>query len=100
MYNGQEAGLDKRIAFFEKDPIVWGDGKQSNRSAFYRKLLKLRRSPDDPIDLIETGNNNVFAFHRGTAAKGVTVFANLSDQPQTITAQKKPLAPFGWTIKQ
>jgi hypothetical protein len=40
----------------------------------------------------------VFAFRRGTKAKGISVFANLSDAPQAITGQAKPLAPFGWTI--
>jgi glycosidase len=100
IYNGQEAGLNKRIAFFEKDPIVWDTNKLRHRSTFYHKLLKLRRSPDTPIELIETGNADVFAFRRGTASKGVSVFANLSDKPQSIIGHKLPIATHGWTIQR
>jgi glycosidase len=38
IYGGQEAGLDKRLEFFEKDPIVW---KASPNEALYTWLLKL-----------------------------------------------------------
>jgi glycosidase len=98
IYSGQEAGLDKRIAFFEKDAISWDAARLKDHSAFYRKLLQMRPRPDAPFAIIDTGNNNVFAFRRGTKAKGISVFANLSDAPQAITGQAKPLAPFGWTI--
>jgi hypothetical protein len=39
IYGGQEAGLDKRIEFFEKDPIQWKDYKYA---PFYTGLLKLK----------------------------------------------------------
>jgi glycosidase len=39
IYNGQEAALDKRLKFFEKDPIVWKDWKMTD---FYKPLLKLK----------------------------------------------------------
>jgi glycosidase len=98
IYSGQEAGLDKRIAFFEKDAISWDVAKLKDRSAFYRNLLQMRPRPDAAFAIIETGNSNVFAFRRGTKAKGISVFANLSNTPQTIFGQAKPVAPYGWTI--
>jgi len=29
IHNGQEAGQPRRLAFFEKDPIEWGDSVES-----------------------------------------------------------------------
>ncbi|MGB3800227.1 MAG: alpha-amylase family glycosyl hydrolase, partial [Lewinella sp.] len=40
IYNGQEAGLDKRLAFFRKDPIEWKDHEFAE---LFRKLIKLRK---------------------------------------------------------
>ena len=40
LYNGQEAGNRRRLAFFEKDPITWRDDPQG---ALYRKLIALRK---------------------------------------------------------
>ena len=40
IYSGQEAGLDKRLEFFEKDPIEW---KSSEPEAFYTRLIQLKK---------------------------------------------------------
>ena len=40
IYNGQEAGNDKRLAFFEKDPIEWRDHPIGD---LYRELLALKK---------------------------------------------------------
>ncbi len=98
LYNGQEAGLDKRIAFFEKDAIFWDAERLKDRSSFYRKLMQMRPSPDAPFAIIETGNASIFAFRRGTKAKIISVYVNLSDKPQAIPYRADPLPPFGWTI--
>ena len=42
IYNGQEIGLDRRLAFFERDPITWKSGHPLTQ--FYRVLCGLRRS--------------------------------------------------------
>jgi glycosidase len=41
IYNGQESGLDKRLEFFEKDPIEW---KEHEFNDLYTKLLNLKRN--------------------------------------------------------
>ncbi len=41
LYNGQEAGYDHRLAFFEKDPIVWGEHWQGD---LYRRLFALKHA--------------------------------------------------------
>jgi glycosidase len=40
IYNGQEAGNRKRLAFFERDPIVW---QASNWESLYRRLIALKK---------------------------------------------------------
>ena len=39
VYNGQEAGLDRSLLFFEKDPIVW---KKHENEALYTTLFALK----------------------------------------------------------
>ena len=41
IYSGQEAGLDKRLEFFEKDLIDW-EADQNNMADFYRELIAMR----------------------------------------------------------
>ncbi|MBM9466443.1 alpha-amylase family glycosyl hydrolase [Nakamurella leprariae] len=41
IYNGQEAGNDKRLEFFERDPIVW---REHPMGELYRKLFALKRT--------------------------------------------------------
>ena len=41
IYSGQEAGNDKRLEFFERDPIVWREHPQGE---LYRKLFELKRT--------------------------------------------------------
>ena len=40
IYNGQEAGNTKRLAFFERDPIAW---KQHPNGDLYRRLFALKK---------------------------------------------------------
>ncbi len=40
VYSGQEAALDKRLAFFDKDPIDWQDYPLQD---FYTRLLQFKR---------------------------------------------------------
>ena len=38
LYSGQEAGLNKRLAFFEKDTIEWGDYAYARFLFFFVKI--------------------------------------------------------------
>ncbi len=105
IYSGQEDGLDKRLAFFDKDPIVWGNHR---RADFYAGLLELKHrrpalsSGMEPgnLELVETGNPRVFAFHRLAKGDKVTVVVNLSAEPATVTLPGgQPLALGGWGWK-
>jgi cyclomaltodextrinase / maltogenic alpha-amylase / neopullulanase len=84
VYNGQEAGMDKRLEFFEKDSIDW---KESPFEELYTKLLnlksenralwngekggRLQRIPTDRDD-------SIFAFVRESDDDKVFVVLNLT----------------------
>ncbi|MDE1914809.1 MAG: alpha-glucosidase C-terminal domain-containing protein [Sphingomonadales bacterium] len=109
IYSGQEAGLDKRLAFFDKDSIPW---KKDHRAALYTMLLRLKHqhpalmSAMEPgnLDLIDTGNPKVFAFRRVKGKDRVTVVVNLSATPANVVlhgAEERhvALAGWGWSIR-
>lgn len=100
IYNGQEARLDKRLAFFEKDPIAW---KGYELTGFYQQLtaLKHRRTAlaagqyGGPVRLLEAPAD-VVAFERRLGSDVVRVVVNLSGAEQTWQGNK--LAPWGWKL--
>jgi len=105
VYSGQEDALDKRLAFFDKDPIVWKDFR---RAGFYTRLLALKhRHPaltssmeSGNLQIIDTGNPKVFAFRRVKGNDRVTVTVNLSGLPVKVTLPgRKALALPGWGWK-
>lgn len=87
IYGGQEAGLDKRIEFFEKDAIDW---KGYPLAPFYTGLLKLKHDNralwngqyGGPLQVLDTGNDKVFAFRREKEGNRVRVTVNLSGATQ------------------
>ena len=93
IYNGQESVLDKRIKFFERDPIDW---KNYERTAFYQQLTQLKkrnRALDIPphggqLEKIKTDKDEiVYAFMRQKGKDKVIVVLNLSRNPTEVTLQ-------------
>lgn len=86
LYNGQEAGLDRRLKFFEHDPIEW---RPHPLFAFYQTLHRLKRdhpalATGAPFTRIPTSENEkVYAFSRGTGPAQVLILANLT--PENLT---------------
>jgi len=87
IYSGQEAGLNKRLEFFEKDPIDWTVNPQ--KADFYAKLIKLKQentalwngTAGGNIRFIETSApKTLLAFKRKKGKDEVVVLLNLSDQ--------------------
>ena len=107
VYGGQEAGLGKRLAFFEKDPIDWNDRPLAD---FYTGLFQLKHqhpvlangSEGGALEIVETGHPSVFAFRRVKAGQRLTVVVNLSGRNQTVanhaTLGTRVLAPWTWQI--
>lgn len=106
IYSGQEAQLDKRLAFFEKDAIAWGDVPLER---FYTELVALKRAHPalaagqygGRLMPLATGNDRVLAFARVLDGDAVTVVVNLSGQPQRYTlagAAEHALAAWHWRV--
>ena len=84
IYGGQEGGLDRPLAFFERDPIVWADAPLA---ALYRRLVRLKASEPalahgaegGAIEFLDLAKSpSVLAYVRRSAASEVLVLANLA----------------------
>lgn len=98
IYTGQEAGLDKRIKFFEKDAVQWGGYSEKD---FFTKLLQLKQKNKalwngnygGTYERIQTGKDSeVLAFLRKNDKNRVLFVANLSNKPQKIVLNGKVFA--------
>ena len=92
IYSGQEVGLNRRLAFFARDPIDWTD--EQGFSDFYKGLNDLRRnnpalhSQPQGGALQEIKNSvpdRVFSFVRASPNNRVLAVFNLSGDPQEVT---------------
>jgi glycosidase len=91
IYNGQEAGLDKRLAFFDKDEIPWRDHPNFE---LYKGLLALKKrnkalwngDSDNLHQRIQTSANaHIFAFLREKEDDRVFVAINVSNAARTFS---------------
>ncbi len=96
VYSGQEAGLDHRLEFFEKDLIAWQDHKFA---WLYRILLNLKRHNKalwngewgGPLIRVQTSADDaVFAFVREKETDKVFVVLNLSPEEQEVDLEGGP----------
>ncbi|CAN5519987.1 alpha-amylase family glycosyl hydrolase [soil metagenome] len=94
IYNGQEAGLDRRLKFFEHDPITWRDDPAAK---LYRTLAKLKRdhpalwtgSAGGKLHIAEgAAEAQVLCFEREVGDDRVVVMLNLSGASQRAGAPK------------
>lgn len=87
IYTGQEAGLNRRLLFFEKDSIDWSNLEMQQ---FYQKLIQLKK--DQPalwngaagglLSIVETTQpDKILAFTREKDNNQVLAIFNLSAQP-------------------
>ena len=89
IYNGQEAGNEKRLEFFERDPIVW---REHPNGALYKRLIDLKTAEPSlwngkwgarMIHAPTAQDGKVFAFVRfDESREGVFAAFNFSAEPQ------------------
>lgn len=98
IYNGQETGLDKRLEFFERDPIRWD--YSSAWTPFYRKMNDLRHdnpalwSPELGGRLVELDNSagdRVLSFYRTVDGNTVVSVFNLSADNVEVEVDTSPV---------
>jgi alpha-amylase len=92
LFSGQEAGLNRKLEFFEKDEIDWVTGK--DYSNFFQKLIKLKKdcgplwntSDCGPMIKISTDKDDkIFAFIRQKNDTKVLVILNLTPYLEEFT---------------
>lgn len=96
VYSGQEAGLDKRLKFFDKDLIEW---KENKMRGIYTKLFQLKKenkalwngSPGGELQKISVADKKIFAFVREKDDNKVLAFFNLSSEKKQITVSDPKL---------
>lgn len=92
IYNGQEVGFNRRLDFFEKDTIDWGD--QGGFREFYRDLNTLKKqtkalqSQEREGMMTEITNDcpeNVWSFKRTNNGDEVACIFNFSSDTVNVT---------------
>lgn len=95
VYSGQEAGLDRSLAFFEKDPIVW---KEHRFAGIYETLFKLKHNNQalwnghwgGEMERVHNDNmNNVLSFYREKNGDAVMTVINFSGQDAKVNLDTK-----------
>lgn len=91
IYNGQEAGFNRRLAFFDKDSIDW---KVSSYLELYKKLFHLKKHnkalwngiKGGEIEFVNTNDNkNILAFIRYNDEDKVLAIFNMSANEKSVT---------------
>ncbi len=90
VYNGQEAGLDKRLLFFEKDLIDW---KENKMRGIYTTLFNLKKenkalwngASGGELQKITANDKNIFAYVREKDGYKVVAFFNFSALKKEIS---------------
>jgi glycosidase len=91
IYNGQEAGNPRRLAFFERDPIDW---RPHPLGDLYRRLLALKRENTAlwnaawgarMVNVSNSEPKRILSFVRRNERDGVFAVFNFSDRPLAVT---------------
>lgn len=95
VYGGQEAGLDRSLAFFEKDLIDW---KKHKNEEIYTKLFELKHKNQalwngeaggEMVRVFSNQMDKVISFVREKNGDKVFPIINFSDKNTKVTLQSK-----------
>jgi len=91
IYNGQEAGNEKRLAFFERDPIVWREHPQGR---LFKTLFALKHANralwngqwgGRMHSVVNSAPGKVLSFFRRVEGDQVFAAINFSGQARSVT---------------
>lgn len=97
IYNGQEAGLNHRLKFFDKDEIKW-DTLWAEE--FYTKLIEIKNTNaalhngNEGGKMVKINNNrqeSIFSFSRSVEGNTVVVLVNLSKDTTDVVFEMSDL---------
>jgi glycosidase len=90
LYSGQEAALNRRLAFFDRDPIAWNDYPLQD---FYSRLFQLKKAHPalrngDPTSQFQRlpGPPEVYAFLRSKGDAAVLCVVNIAAEARELPA--------------
>lgn len=95
VYSGEEAGLDRSLKFFDKDPIDFSNLKYEG---FYKTLFDLKHQNQalwngkyggEMIRIVNDKQDKVVSFYREKNADAVLPLFNFSDEEVTVTLDTK-----------
>jgi glycosidase len=95
VYSGQEAGLDRSLAFFDKDLIVW---KEHPFYGMYKTMFELKHknhalwngeAGGEMVRIFNDKPNQVISFSREKGGDKVISIINFSDKPAEVTLKSK-----------
>jgi glycosidase len=93
VYSGQESGLNKRLAFFDRDPIVW---TSHPFEVLYTTLLKLKKenkalwngeAGGRPLRILTSANDQIIAYYREKEGDRLFAALNLTAEEQIFTLE-------------
>ena len=95
LYSGQEAGLNRRLKFFDRDTIDWGNFPLQD---FYTRLFQLKKTHaalangDSASQLRRLpGPADTYAFTRSKGGAAVLCAVNIAAEARTMPAH-------GWRV--
>ncbi|HEX6748711.1 MAG TPA: alpha-amylase family glycosyl hydrolase [Longimicrobium sp.] len=96
LYTGQEASLNRRLRFFDKDTVNWNGPSLAD---FYARMLELKHTQPalangpwgaPQVKLQTDGGGRVYAYTRTLESNTVLVAVNFGDLPAHVTYQGLP----------
>ncbi|NKB16738.1 MAG: alpha-amylase [Sphingomonadales bacterium] len=100
IYNGQEGGNNRRLEFFERDPIIWPATEHPN-AAMFRRLIRFRdahpalhngRWGAPMIPVVNSAHPHVLSFVRQQGDDKVFGIFNMSAAPRDVRFTDGPFA--------
>lgn len=94
-YSGQEAGLNRSLKFFEKDPIVW---KHDENEELFTKLFHLKHNNQalwngkyggEMIRVVNDHQDQIISFYREMNKDAVLPILNFSDKEVIVNLDTK-----------
>lgn len=97
IYSGQEADINKRLEFFEKDVIDWSN---DSLAGFYKKLVSVKSnhavlqngSFGSEIKFLNSGNERVVVYSRANELEEIIVLLNFSEEQVSINVDDGSLS--------
>lgn len=95
VYSGQEAGLSRSLAFFEKDTITW---QKHENFEIYKKLFSLKHrnkalwngiNGGEMLKIENDKTEQVISFSRKKDEDKVIIIINLSNKPVSVNVNTK-----------